>query len=340
MENGYVSIIVPVYKAERYLAGCIESILQQTYGDFELLLIVDGSPDNSAQICRQYEKQDSRIRVIEKENEGVAATRNLGISLAKGDYVAFVDSDDTITEDYLEKLLTAAVESNAQFAICGICQQTKEGILPFTEGMLLPYSRDKDDLYDRHIRGLFRIDRAPYFMGTVCRSVISRKCLEDNKIRLPICKILEDQLFVLSLLSVIERMAVVNEPMYIYNQINEGSALQILWKKNYLADQLVYWEGLKLRLEQLPITEEQKKTIYYYGLLDVRKRLLTNAAMCAEAAKRKRELQEIYDSQLYEESVPLRLYLRWWTVQPPKTIAAELLIRMHMYNLLRKLRGG
>ena len=96
-----ISVIVPVYNVEKYIEDCIQSILQQTYKDFELLLIDDGSQDRSGQICDQYAKQDARIHVFHTVNQGVSAARNFGIKHAKGDYICFVDSDDFVEKEYL-----------------------------------------------------------------------------------------------------------------------------------------------------------------------------------------------------------------------------------------------
>lgn len=100
-----VSVIVPVYKVENVLHYCIDSILNQTYKDFELILVDDGSPDNSGKICDEYAKKDNRIKVIHKENGGVSSARNCGIDAAKGKYVCFVDSDDYVNKNYLEILI-------------------------------------------------------------------------------------------------------------------------------------------------------------------------------------------------------------------------------------------
>lgn len=99
-----VSIIVPVYKAERWLYRCVDSILAQTMPDFELLLIDDGSPDKSGEICDEYAKQDSRIRVFYKENGGVSSARNLGLDNAQGEWISFIDADDWVEKEYLARL--------------------------------------------------------------------------------------------------------------------------------------------------------------------------------------------------------------------------------------------
>jgi hypothetical protein len=96
-----ISVIIPVYNAEKYVSYCIEGILHQKFEDIEVIIIDDGSKDNSATICNEYAKKDSRIHVISQENQGVSAARNKGIELAKGEYIAFVDSDDEITSNYL-----------------------------------------------------------------------------------------------------------------------------------------------------------------------------------------------------------------------------------------------
>ena len=114
-----ISIIVPVYKVERFLNACIESILGQTFADFELILVDDGSPDNCPALCDAAAAKDGRIRVIHKPNGGVNTARNAGLDAACGRWIAFVDSDDTVQPEYLQKLHAAAVSAGSDLAICG-----------------------------------------------------------------------------------------------------------------------------------------------------------------------------------------------------------------------------
>ena len=114
-----VSIIVPVYKCENYIEKCIKSIQQQEYGNFELILIIDGNFDNSGNICKRYQNMDSRIKVIEKENEGVSVARNIGINMANGKWIVFVDGDDWIEKNYLTTMVEMAEYKNADICICG-----------------------------------------------------------------------------------------------------------------------------------------------------------------------------------------------------------------------------
>lgn len=117
MSNPTVSCIVPVYKVEQFLPQCIDSILAQTFTDFELILVDDGSPDNSGKICDEYAQKDSRIKVIHKENGGVSSARNAGLDAAKGEWICFVDSDDLISPDYMTLMFDAAMSSKANLVL-------------------------------------------------------------------------------------------------------------------------------------------------------------------------------------------------------------------------------
>ena len=120
MENPLISVIVPIYNVEMYLQTCIERIIHQSFTDFELLLIDDGSSDGSGAICDAAARDDERITVIHKENEGVSTARNTGIELATGKWIAFVDSDDTIQMDYLQQLYHKAEEFDSDIVTSGI----------------------------------------------------------------------------------------------------------------------------------------------------------------------------------------------------------------------------
>lgn len=115
-----ISIIVPVYKVEPYLRQCVDSILNQTYRNIEVLLIDDGSPDKCGEICDEYARKDNRVRVFHTENQGLSAARNIGISEAKGKYIGFVDSDDWIEPDMYEVLLKRMQETGADISECAV----------------------------------------------------------------------------------------------------------------------------------------------------------------------------------------------------------------------------
>ena len=122
-----LSIIVPVYKVEKYLPRCIDSILAQTFGDFELILIDDGSPDGCGRICDEYARKDKRIVVIHQKNMGVSAARNAGLDIAHGRYIGFVDSDDWIEPQMYEVMMDAIRENGADMAVCGVRYADEDG---------------------------------------------------------------------------------------------------------------------------------------------------------------------------------------------------------------------
>ena len=115
-----ISVIVPIYNVEKYLERCVNSILNQTYKNIEIILVDDGSPDKCPQICDEYKNMDSRVKVIHKENGGLSDARNYGLSIATGKYVSFVDSDDYIHEETYEKMIKALELQNADIVSCGI----------------------------------------------------------------------------------------------------------------------------------------------------------------------------------------------------------------------------
>ena len=114
-----ISIVVPVYKSEKTLAGCLDSLLAQTYADIEVICVIDGSPDSCGDICDAYAVKDARVKSIKRENGGVSSARNRGIDEATGEYLMFVDSDDTVEPDYCEKMWKAHTETDAELVICG-----------------------------------------------------------------------------------------------------------------------------------------------------------------------------------------------------------------------------
>lgn len=128
-----VSVIVPVYKVEPYLAACVESLLRQTYREIEIILVDDGSPDNCGVMCDEYALRDSRVKVIHQENQGLSVARNTGTDIAVGEYIAFVDSDDLVSEDYIACLLKNAIENDANMSACQVAD-FRDGRFPAFTG--------------------------------------------------------------------------------------------------------------------------------------------------------------------------------------------------------------
>lgn len=155
-----ISIIVPVYKVEKYLDRCVNSILNQTFTDFELILVDDGSPDCCPTMCDEWEKKDHRIKVIHKENGGLSSARNAGLDVACGNFIGFVDSDDWIEEDMYECLYRALIRCNADYATIGMAI-TKSENLCLIQPQYEEYVLEQDELF--HI--FFRVfdDKISYY---------------------------------------------------------------------------------------------------------------------------------------------------------------------------------
>ena len=162
-----VSIIVPVYKAEQWLHRCVDSILAQTMADFELLLINDGSPDRSGEICDEYAAQDSRVRVFHKENGGVSSARNLGLDNAQGEWISFIDADDWVEKEYLE----GVTENLDADMILGGCR--------YVNGYFC--SADKEIIEGRRIGEFMKIHSEDHFVRAVWGKLIKRSIIEKNK---------------------------------------------------------------------------------------------------------------------------------------------------------------
>lgn len=168
-----ISVIVPVYKAEQYLDRCVKSILEQTYQNFELILVDDGSPDNSPSLCDEWVKNDNHIYVIHKENGGASSARNAGLKIAKGRWIAFADSDDWLDRTALKTLYDLANQYNVPMAIGGMRVVQK-----YTDASIVMKQNAKvlsnADLMSR----FFRLNGEPD-THSVCGAIIRRDILED-----------------------------------------------------------------------------------------------------------------------------------------------------------------
>ena len=211
-----ISVIVPVYNVEAYLERCVESILQQTYAHFELILINDGSTDSSGQICDHLASQYENIKVHHIENAGVSNARNMGIQLATGSWVTFIDSDDFVTQDYLATLASAVEGENIGFVIAPL-HHIKNGIV--TD---LPPHSGKTELWstEETMKELLMTTRTSFFPVA---KLFKRDLLADEKFNTHY-HLAEDALFLTELLLKTRCSSVfIDKPVYYYDH-REGSA--------------------------------------------------------------------------------------------------------------------
>ena len=174
-----ISVIVPVYNVEKYLKKCVDSITSQTYKNLEILLVDDGSTDSSGQICNEFEKNDARIKVIHKKNGGLSDARNAGLDRAKGQYYAFIDSDDYIQDNTIEIMLNAIKKNKSEIAVCNMIRFLEEG-----ETVQFYCPTDHEVLYQGNQR--YKTLNQP----SVCNKLFEAKLFEG--IRFPKGKYYED----------------------------------------------------------------------------------------------------------------------------------------------------
>lgn len=238
-----VSIIVPIFNVEKYLRKCIDSIINQTYDNLEIILVDDGSPDQSGKICDEYAAKDRRIKVIHKENEGVSEARNIGIKLSSGEFILFVDSDDYIEAHTIEIMIAIAKQRKADIVMADIIfvdefdQEIKESEKNKTkdeEKKFIEYT--KDQAIDRFVRD----DWGPW-------NKLYRASIHKN-IYFPKGKIHEDEAIMFQILDNCNKMIKINNKLYYYRKrMNSTTSAGYSLKK---MDWLEAWEENVLFLEK------------------------------------------------------------------------------------------
>ena len=235
-----ISVIVPVYNVEAYLERCVESILQQTYAHFELILINDGSTDSSGQICDHLASQYENIKVYHIENAGVSNARNMGIQLATGSWVTFIDSDDFVTQDYLATLASAVEGVNVGFAIAPL-HHIKNGIV--TD---IPSHSGKTELWstEETMKELLMTTRTSFFPVA---KLFKRDLLADEKFNTNY-HLAEDALFLTELLLKTRCSCVfIDKPVYYYDH-REGSATTSV--NRYVFDTIEVYKQIIVQVSQ------------------------------------------------------------------------------------------
>lgn len=223
MSNPTVSVIVPAYNAEKFIENCVQSILSQTYTDFELILVNDGSKDSTSAICHRLAEQDSRIRVIDQENGGSSSAKNTGLDAANGTYIEFVDADDTLDATYMEQLLRGTAEDEADLCVGNVA------LVVLDKGELV-LSRPTPKLHE----GMFTLkEYLSYYkeymphavVGAPWNKLFRRRIIEEHNLRFDeTTKNNEDTWFNLAYLRHCKKVFVSASPFYHYIDHQNGSA--------------------------------------------------------------------------------------------------------------------
>lgn len=239
-----VSIILPVFNAERFLSQCLDSILRQTYQDWELIAVDDGSKDRCLEILKSYEKRDDRIHIISKKNEGVSIARNVALSQVRGEYIYFVDSDDIVMQDALSILIRTLESNNATFV--------KSDFLPINEHGKQLFINKKQGIRRRYEGKIIdsemfysKILMDEFFLWTC---LFRRDIIEKNKIRfIPHCRLMEDAAFTVEYLLHSSRNVYKNACVYGYRKY-EGTASEV--NKDYSGDLEMIQQSLSTAKER------------------------------------------------------------------------------------------
>lgn len=242
--NPLISIIVPIYNAAKYLPVCLDSIINQTYQNLEIILVDDGSTDNSYQIAKSYAKKDPRIKLVHQENAKQSAARNHGIKLATGKYVSFIDDDDEITKNFIEQLLLPFNQQSISLSVCGIHYKRlkQNSVSNVYTNPIRP--KHKSESYKAYILYLLAIDGRMYSsVNKLYKTSIVKKISFDQNLNFA-----EDTKFVLDYLS--HTKGTINfilKPLYIYNFGTETSTIKSTatvwqnWQTSY--NNLKCWLG-------------------------------------------------------------------------------------------------
>jgi len=256
MELPLVSIIVPVYNSEKTLVRCINSILKQQYKNTEIILVNDGSTDNSLSICREYEKMDSRVKVIDKPNTGVSDTRNIGMAFASGKYFQFVDSDDWIAENATKVLVDRILETNCDMVISGFYRvingkKSEKAHIPVNKVM------SKKEFVSHMMQA-----PANFYYGVMWNKLYRADIIRAH--RISCCTDLdwcEDFLFNLDYMRYAESFASMNVPIYYYVKTKNSLVEKQCTFRNIISMKIRLFESYKELFESTELYEENRAQI-------------------------------------------------------------------------------
>lgn len=318
-----ISIIVPVYKVENYIHQCVDSILSQTFRDFELILVDDGSPDGCPAICDEYAKMDSRVKVIHKENGGLSSARNAGLDAAKGEYIAFVDSDDWIREDTLAVLLARQQQTGADMVLFNILPVYP----PEHSGYVRPVTPLKEEILTQSQMADCLAAEHNWYYCVACNKLY--RCRIFDSLRFPVGYIHEDEAVVHRVIGQCDSIATTPEVLYFYRQTpgsitGSGLRIQTTDKLYAYADRIGFaadrnWQRL-LEVTMTAYIDAFLKLYYHFP------RTEENAGYFE---RMENGLKETLPRLLREKSVPLRhkLYLLAIRINPDVYSTLKRLIR-------------
>lgn len=293
MNNPLVSIIIPVYNVEKYLNRCMESVVSQTLKEIEIILVDDGSPDNSSLLCDKWARKDNRIKVVHKRNEGLGLARNTGIQHATGKYIAFIDSDDYVELDMYEKLYTKATASNADIVYCGYKQGLPDGSYIDRSDFKEEKTFDNKAEIEHHsIRYFYPLDGG-LMMMSVWHSIYKREVIKTEFYSERVV-VSEDLHFQLSAILNSRKIVYIPDSLYYYCYNGESLSHTFKISKFYGFQQLI-----KLLLALYPGKEQYVYKFYFNITISIIRQMLGIKELTSK--EKKENLKKIYSDPIWSE---------------------------------------
>lgn len=306
MENELISVIVPVYNVSRYIDRCMTSLLKQTYENIEIILVDDGSPDDCGFKCDQYARTDSRVYVIHKKNAGLGMARNSGLDIAKGKYVAFIDSDDYVDEQMFERLYDRLKHEKADTCFCRYYDRTSDG------QNLLAKEVYKKSLYcEEEVWELLlgMIGNLPEEAGDVAigmsvwKGLYANAIIQEQGIRFPSEReyISEDIIFHMQYLLYAQRIAIEETPLYYY--CDNGTSLTKSYKVNRFKMENILLKKEMKELDQIFEPDIYRQRLYKSYLGRVRRCIAQEVFMNPERQVARKNIRRICSSPIVQDVI-------------------------------------
>ena len=291
MSTDLISIVVPVYKVEKYLNNCIKSILMQTYENLEIILVDDGSPDKCPKLCDSIAKQDNRVKVIHKKNGGLSDARNVGLAIAKGKYITFIDSDDFIAKDMIEVLYNMCIKLQSDFAMCQKADCNDDDSIATVE---FDTSEIKYKTFEKKEK------MYAYLVTNEIETTVWKKLYKSTLIkqfRFPKGKLHEDAFTTYLIIDKAEKIAVTNKIGYYYRN-NPQSIMNSGFSLNRL-------DSIEAKREQLRFIGAKYPSLYKYAAAEV--------IYACNYCLKEMALRKYYDKSIENEIQSLyRKYVRYY----------------------------
>ncbi|WP_164667396.1 glycosyltransferase family 2 protein [Virgibacillus doumboii] len=316
-----ISIIVPVYNSSPYIKKCLDSILTQTFKNFELIVVNDGSTDHSGDICNQYAQKDNRVRVVHKKNGGVASARNTGLEMAKGEYVSFVDGDDWIYEDMYLILYELCKKTKSDISICSNDREVN--------GEVIRVEREEFIKEMDNIEAMKQLFTAKYYRFAVWGKLYRKRCF--NNIRYPEDRRLDDLPTTYKIFAKANKVVYTNYSGYIY-LLRENSIITSSYNEKKLDVFLGWDEIITFMSKNYPQLSEEYISCFVYYSMDHVYAILNQVS---DPAKRKKYLLFIqkYIRKYYKQiSKNPRLSMKY------KYLTALIKFDAHLFYLNNKLK--